>query len=218
MPAPMPHRARAVAALVLAAVAGASATARADGGGDGVYGRLDGDVVLAAGAGGGYRTGPEAGAVGELQLRASYLGTAGLLVAPSVGPTARLLLAVDFRPLFPALFLQNLFTGSEWLDLLVQSVGLELGAAVDRLDEPDGRGVGLAVGFGVDVPLVLPSMWGHGVFLRLGARHVRAPAADQVAPSGGAADWTLCAVLTVPALVDLGLAEHEPPRFRSDMR
>ncbi len=183
---------------------------------DGLYGRFGGDFVVSAGAGAGVD--PEAGSVvATLDLRARYLDAAGLVVAPELrGSSPRVVAAVEVRPLFPALFLLNAWSGEGYVDLLLESLGFELGVAFDRLDDPEARGSALAFGAGFDVPLLLPGTLADGLFLRLGARHVHALAQDLRAPEGGASDWTIYAILTVRAVADLGVAAREPPRFRPD--
>ena len=190
--------------------------ARADGG-DGLYGRFDGDLVLSAGLGGGVTLDDDGGATGLVDLRARFLDTGGLFIAPQLGPggSLRVVTGVEVRPLFPVRFLLGAWSGIPFWDLLVDSIGFELGVALDRLGS-DERGAGLSLGFGLDAPLVLPSGDANGLFLRLGARHVRAGPADLNGPAGGGADWVLYAALTYRGMASLGLAAREPPRFRPD--
>jgi len=202
--------------LLACALSLAASTARAEGG-DGLYGRFDGDLVLGAGLGGGVTLGDDGGATGLADLRARYLDTGGLFVAPQLGPGdgLRVVTGVEVRPLFPVRFLLNAWWGIPFWDLLVDSIGFELGVAFDRLGSDD-RGVGLALGFGLDVPLLLPSGDAEGLFLHLGARHVRAGPSDLNGPAGGGADWLLHATLTYRGMASLGLAAREPPRFRPE--
>jgi hypothetical protein len=125
---------------------------------DGAYGRLDGDVALALGAGAAIgRGGPALAA----QASALYLGTAGAYVRyvdalGSSGPVASRSIAcgVALRPFFLARYASNLERGPAWLDLVIDSIGLELGAF---WHEPQGarfeRSPGLEFGLGVDIPL-----------------------------------------------------------------
>lgn len=198
-------RARTISCAVVAVLVFASA-ARADSPSDGVYGRLDGDFVLSAG--GGVAVLPESPPRLDwtFELRFRYLDSAGLLVAAE--GTDRIIVAGDFRPLFLIRFLLNEWSGRAFLDLLLDSIGFELGAAFVDWHHPDSAGVALALGFGLDVPIVAP------VFLRLAARHVRAGAQDRAAPVEGIADWSFLAVLTLRGTVDLGIASREPPRYR----
>jgi len=199
-------------ALVLLVIALAPGRAAADGG-DGVYGRFDGDLVVSAGAGGGTALG--VGGEIAFELRARYLDTAGLVLAGQGWPgrTGAMTAALDVRPLFPLLFLVDASTGIERLDLLIGSIGFEVGAALTPLGT--GAGAALALGMGLDLPLLLPSTWAQGVHLRLAFRHVRASPGDQAGPEGGVAQWSLLALLTVRASVSLGFAAAEPPRYRT---
>jgi hypothetical protein len=203
---------RPLSLLVLAALVVVPAGARADDG-DGAYGRLDADVMLSLGVGGGVSVGGATEGVALAEVRARYLDMVGLVIAPEWRPEgdARVALAVDVRPLFPLRFFLNQESGSEWLDLLVDSIGVELGASV--LTRSSGTGVGLTVGFGIDVPLLVPSLFADGLFLHLGARHVHASPTDQASPEGGASDWLFHAVLTLKLGVGAGLATPEAPRW-----
>jgi hypothetical protein len=172
--------------------------AAARGPGDGLYGRYDRPFTLAFGAGGGVAA--EAGAasgvaVGELRLR--HLDVAGPFVSLAFGPEAagHAVAGVEIRPLFPLLFLENAFTGREVLDLFLQSLGVELGVAVTPFGS--GMGAGLAWGVAAEVPLVPPSVWGQGVWLRLGLRQVRAPTAFQGGPERSASGWLGYATVSV---------------------
>jgi hypothetical protein len=205
--------------FVLAALLAIPHHARAD---DGVYGRFDGDVMLSIAAGGGaWVAGPavEPTLVAELRLR--YLDAVGPFVGGQLitgtAPTGRIHAGLELRPLFPALFLLNLWTGVEVLDLTLQSLGVELGVAVAPLGGTGDRvGVAFAVGLGLEIPVVPPSVLAHGIFVRLAARHVRAGPNDHAGPGGGVADWTLVALLSVPAALELGIASREVARFRPD--
>jgi len=210
---------RAPAGLLLALVGGASwvgATplARADAPvGDGVYGRLDGGLVLSAGVTAGPAfDGGLSGAVGELDLRARYLDAAGVVLAPAyVGDpgAGRLFVGLEVRPFFPARFLLDLWTGHRWLDLVIDSLGVELGAVLGPWGtDLAGAGVAFAWGGGVELPLVLFPGRADGVHLRIGFRRVRPRAGDQSGPRGERiSDWT---VLT--GLVFRGTAGPGIPR------
>ncbi|MBW2462285.1 MAG: hypothetical protein JRH11_11620 [Deltaproteobacteria bacterium] len=188
-----------------------------EGPGDGAYGRLDGDVMLSFGLGGG----PVVGGTGDAaflgEFRARYLDMVGVFVAPELrlgagGEEGRIALGVELRPLWPIRFFLNGFSGNEWLDLFIESVSAEVGVAILPLG--DGVGAGLALGFGIDVPILVPSVFADGLFLHLGGRHVRAGAADQAGPgSGGISDWLISFVLTLKVGVDTGVVGLEPPRY-----
>lgn len=197
-----------IASLLVVGLLGmAVPSARADDG-DGLYRRFDGDFTLSAGAGGGVVTASRMNARGAVwaDFRARYLDTAGLYLAPEWRPDAFGVLGVgvDLRPLFPALFLLDASTGSAWLDLLLGSVGVDLGVALLPLDD-DVRAA-LAVGFGFDVPLLLPEALAHGVYLRLSARHLYSGAGDQGGSAAGLAEWTFGATLSVRFAAWTGLA------------
>lgn len=210
---------RIVAVLALTPLAAlAPSPARADGG-DTVYGRFDGDLVVAMGMGGGAAIGDRRSgsvtATTTLELRARVLDTAGLLIAPEWRAEAgsRVVIAVDLRPLFLLRWFLNQESGDLWLDLFVDSIGMELGAAIAPLDEE--AGLGLAMGGGVDVPIVIRSRIAGGLFLRIAVRWVGARPLDALAPRGGIDDLAILGVLTVRGIVDLGLARAEPPRYRT---
>lgn len=144
-----------MSARVAAAVAALLATfpARAARAGDGVYGRLDGDVHLSVGAGPAIGAG---GVYGGALLRALYLESCGLVATwvDALGtdrPLARSAsLGVELRPLFLARWATNAERGAPWLDLATDSLGLSLGAAwSDRAHDGGHAGLDAAVSFGV---------------------------------------------------------------------
>lgn len=202
-----------LAAALLALVPGLAAAQ-----GDGVYGRLDADLALSVGVNGGAVTNDRVhpgwtGSV-SLELRARVLDSGGVFAVGEWRPEgdSRAIVGVDIRPLFLPRFLLGAQTGSQWVDLLIDSLGLDVGAAIGPFDTH--AGVGLAIGFGIDVPLFLPERTSGGVFLRLGARYVTASALDQAAPTGGTTDWVLLAGLDLRALVATDLPRWEGPRYR----
>ncbi len=182
--------------------------------GDGVYGRLAGDVTVEALAGGGVAFEPRVttGSV-ALELRARYLGSAGVLVGGELRPdgASRVLFGIDLRPIFlPRFLLGGSFRDRYW-DLWLDSIGLDLGLAITPLDQ--GAGVALAVGLGFDVPLFFFDEGLSGLALRISARHVAGQATD---PWGvGTQDWLLMAAIVVRGQVTLGLPGWEPPRYRT---
>ncbi|MEM9188164.1 MAG: hypothetical protein AAGF12_03255 [Myxococcota bacterium] len=181
---------------------------------DGLYQRFDGDVMLSAAVGGGVRVDGEPDPVASLELRARYLDTAGFVVAADYFGDLALTFAVDLRPLFLPLFFTNQSTGSEFVDLLLQSIGIEIGASFLPIGT-DG-GVGLAIGAGIDVPVVLPSSFANGIFARLAVRHVRAAGSDPGGPQADVSAWSFMLLISVQGIVDLGLASREVARFRPD--
>lgn len=189
--------------------------------GDGAYGRLDGDLMLSFGLGAGPVLGGDGAAADAallVEVRARYLDMVGLVLAPELHlgegtATGRLIAGVEVRPLWPIRFFLNRFTGNEWLDLFVESVSAEVGVAILPLGE--GVGTALALGFGVDVPILVPSVFADGLFMHVGARHVRAGSADQAGPdSGGVSDWLISFVLTLKLGVQAGIAGRDVPRYR----
>jgi hypothetical protein len=189
---------RPIQVFALLAALWPAGAARAAGPGDGVHGRYDHPFTLMVGAGGGVVTaGGEARGtfLGELRLR--HLDAAGPFISGRYGPDAggHLVAGIEIRPLFPLLFLKDMFTGREVVDLILQSFGVELGVAVAPLD--GGVGAGFAVGLGVELPLVPPSAWAQGAWLRLAVRHVRAAASFQGGPDHLASEWTFGATLGV---------------------
>lgn len=202
--------------LVLAAPALAPSPAEAQDG-DTVYGRFDGDLVLSAGIGGGVAIGDrqrDVTGTTTVELRARLLDTGGLLVAAEWRPEgdSRVVVAVDLRPIFLIRFLLAQQTGDRYLDLFVDSIGIDLGAAVTPL--ADDVGLALAVGWGLDVPIWVPERIGGAISLRLAGRYVGALATDQHGPPGGTDDVAILAVLNVRGVVDLGVSAWEPPRYR----
>jgi hypothetical protein len=203
--------------LVLLVAAVSPSSARADEG-DTVYGRLEGDLVLSAGIGGGVafldRVGPDVTGTTTIELRARLLDTGGLVIAPEwrLEGDSRVVVGVDLRPLFLIRFLLNLQSGDRWVDLFVDSIGIDLGVAIGPLSSEVG--LATAVGLGVDVPLHVPDGVRGGIFLRVAARWVGANATDQLAPPGGTQDVVIVALLTMRGLADLGIARWEPARYR----
>jgi hypothetical protein len=137
------------------ALAWAPEVARAD---DGAYGRFEGDLMLAAGAGAGLAPGGPTFAAGG---RALFLSSAGpyLTYADSFGSEGpelarRLGLGVSLAPLFLARYAADAERGPAWLDLLVDSLALDAGvawltpAAGDFDDTP-----GLELGVSLALPL-----------------------------------------------------------------
>lgn len=196
-----------VAFVVLAIALPASAQ-------DGAYGRLSGDLTLEAGLGGGvaFEENDVMGA-GTLELRARYLDMAGIVIGGELRPegTSRVWLGADFRPLFLARFFLNASFHDRFWDILLDSIGLDLGVALLPLDERIGAA--LAVGFGLDVPLVFFGEGYEGLSLRLAGRHVAALATDRAGPAGGADDWIGMAALVIRGSVTTGLPSVEPRRY-----
>lgn len=196
-----------IAALVLSCASRVSAD---DGAGDGLYGRFDGDVWLSAAIGGGGAIGDGASrAAGTLELRARFLDSVGPFAfvqgdGPfAAGTTWRIGGGLELRPLFLARFLTANTFGYEWLDVFLDSFGLELGVVVLSPDQR-ARG-GLVLGTGLDVPILLG---GLRIALRVGVRWTHV---DHLS-SGVQNDVTVLGALVVSAPVRTGLAPREGPR------
>lgn len=185
--------------------------------GDTVYDRLDGDLTLSIGIGGGIaffdRTGPDVTGTTTLEARARILDSGGLLVSPEWRPLgdSRLIVALDLRPLFLIRFFTNLESGDRYIDLFVDSIGIDLGIAVLPLSHEVG--VATAIGLGLDIPLYLPNGARGGLFLRVSSRYVGASPTDQLAPRGGTDDLAVLFVLTVRGIADLGISRWNTPRY-----
>lgn len=201
-----------LALLVLLAPAAAEAQ------GDGAYGRFDGDLIVDLALGGGAGIvdevdGPAARGAATATARLRFLDAAGVMAELEWRPegASRVMLGVDLRPLFLPRFFLGAITADRYWDILIDSIGLDLGVALTPLD--DTIGVALAVGFGLDVPLVF---FGHGadlLGLRLSARHVAALDTDRFGPDGGVSDWYVGAALVLRLQANLGAASWERERY-----
>lgn len=183
---------------------------------DGLYGRWDEDLVLSLGAGGALTLGPgseppRGALVGSAGLR--FYNAAGPLVAGAWAPSApaHVFVGAELRPLFPGLFLLDMSTNVAFVDLLVQSLALELGAVFLA----DGEGsAGLGVGLSFEVPLVRPDIFAQGLWLRLGARRIVAPSTFQTVEGAGASHFAFSAALVLALGIESGMESSEPPRYR----
>ena len=151
---------RAIVALLLV-----GSTAHAGDAKDGAHGRVDGDMAVEIGAGGDF--GPRAPrAVFDLRFR--YLSMAGVFGAYEW--ERALATGIELRPLFLAKWFTGRYSGNAYLDLALDSIGLELGAA---FLQPNGRHLeskpGLQVGLGFEIP-VFPNATGPFVALHGGVR------------------------------------------------
>lgn len=156
---------------------------------DGMYGRLEKDLVLSAELmAGAAQTGraPWAPAA-DITLRARYLDMAGLALsyrrAFADARDDALLLAVDLRPAFFARVNFDFQRGPRWVDLLLDSIGVEVGAAWTRPGEGSSRGEGAAALLGVGVEL--PLHWrdaAEALMLRVAARWTLANPWDAQGP------------------------------------
>jgi len=126
---------------------------------DASHGRFDGDLAVAGSLG--MTLGPRAPrAAADVRFR--YLSTAGLFATyedgPLIGarsePRRVLAVGVELRPLFLGRWGTDRELGNPRLDLLIDSLGLELGAV---FMQPDGARFGarpgLQVGLGLELPI-----------------------------------------------------------------
>ncbi|HEX8795640.1 MAG TPA: hypothetical protein VF765_32040 [Polyangiaceae bacterium] len=164
-----------LAAGVGAALALAPGNARAQDTVDPSYGRIEGDLTLVVGAG---ATVVSSGVRGEGELRLRYLESAGIFAAyedgPLLGSSAEpqrvLATGLEVRPLFLYRWLQGHETQRAWLDLTLDSFGIEIAAT---WSQPSGTAfasqTGLQAGLGIEVP-ILPHATGPWIGLHGGMR------------------------------------------------
>ncbi len=139
----------------------------------GVYGRFDGDLVLSAEVMGSLADTPS-GLAGSASVaaRARFMEMTGLGVGYDRAIASQrhdaLWAAVDLRPAWLARLNYDWERGPRWLDLALDSIGVEVGAAWLRPGE--GGGAGFVLGGGFELPLA----WrrGDGVMLRVAARWI----------------------------------------------
>jgi len=192
--------------------------ALAEGRGDGVYGRFDSDLSLQVDLGAGFTRASDTSASFVAELRARVVDAAGLVLALDAAPSGpdHLFIGLELRPLWPALFLMDHSSGHERWDLLLESLGIEIGVGLTPLG--DGLGVGLSWGIGLEVPLILPETFAQGVWLRLGARHQDVQLSDAAAPNSGQDAWLAYVALALRGGLDLGFSHWEAPRYRLPAR
>jgi hypothetical protein len=159
-------------AAAFALVAHAS---RADGTSEPSYGRVEGDLELAGALGAVVAQG---GVRPEAELRVRYLESAGVfatyedgpLVGSSAEPQRMLAAGAEVRPFFLYRWLRGHETRRATFDLVVDSIGIELGAT---WAQPAGQSFaslpGVELGLGVELPL-LASATGPWIGLHGGLR------------------------------------------------
>jgi hypothetical protein len=137
------------------------------------YGRIAGDLSLAAGAGATF--GPRAPR-GVLDLRMRYLESAGLFVTyedalgGAAEPERVIAVGTELRPLFLARWLTGHELARGRLDLMLDSIGLEIGAAFYEPQEASfAPRPALQAGLGIEVPF-LANATGPWLGLHGGAR------------------------------------------------
>jgi hypothetical protein len=126
---------------------------------DAVNNRLRGDLALSAEVLGGVVDAGALSGMGSIALRARSLDMVGVVIGYDRalgGPRFdHAFAAVDFRPAFFARWAYDLERGPGWLDLFVDSIGLELGAAWVRPGSSDASGVAFVLGGGADLPVYI---------------------------------------------------------------
>lgn len=144
---------------------------------DGVYGRFDGDLVLSAELMGAYADTPTGGSgTASAAIRARFMDMTGLALgydrAIASARHDAVWLAVDLRPAWLARTNYDWEQGPRWLDLALDSIGVEVGGAWLRPGEAvhAGGGFGFVLGGGFEVPLAWSR--GDGVMLRVAARWI----------------------------------------------
>lgn len=154
------------------------------------YGRIDGDLSLGLGAGAAF--GPR-GPRAALDLRLRYLWTAGIFATYEDGPflgsgaEPRRAFAggIEIRPLFLARWANGLETGNPWIDLMIDSFGLELGTVfVEPAGRPFGKSPGLQAGIGLQIP-ILPRATGPHIGIHAGGRWSGAALAGDMINAAG---------------------------------
>jgi hypothetical protein len=167
---------------------------------DGSYGRFDGDLAIAGGPGATFGPrGPRLGA----DLRFRYLSTAGVfasyedgpLIGSSAEPRRALALGVELRPLFLARWATGKEIGIAHADLLIDSLGLELGAVfLEPQGAKFGARPGVQMGLGLELP-ILPRASGPFIGMHGGVRF--SDAAISGGPLVGPSDRALYLTLSI---------------------
>lgn len=127
---------------------------------DTTYGRVDGDLSVVLGLG---ATVAPRGPRTAADLRFRYLDTVGIfadyedgaLVKSGSEPRRVFAAGLELRPLFLGRWLRGLELESARIDLLIDSIGLELGAAFAQPEgSPFGSRPGLQAGLGLEIPVL----------------------------------------------------------------
>lgn len=144
---------------------------------DAAYGRLDGDLAIAASAGVAAGA-PGARFAGDLRLR--YLQTAGLFGTVEAGDERRVLATgIEVRPLFVSRWALGREIGRPRLDMVIDSAALELGVAFLH----PGSQRALQAGIGLELPL-FEDATGPFFGLHAGVRWTEESLAGQSAGTG----------------------------------
>ena len=121
-------------------------------------GRVDGDLGLVVGVG--LDVNPRAYR-GAAELRLRYLDTAGVFLtyedafgSGSADPLRVFAAGVELRPFFLGRWVTGSELGLGWVDLVIDSLGLEVGAFVEQRPAADrGPSSGVQVSGGLEIPL-----------------------------------------------------------------
>lgn len=199
----------AVGAVALALMAEPARAQRTGSDRDGIYGRLGGDLVLSAEAYGGFTSRDEGGALGGAAFRLRALDTAGLVLGYDWAFTRErgdaLWFGVDFRPVMLARISYDDERGPRWYDLMIDSLGIDLGASWSRPGAALGAGSGLTfmLGTGVEVPLTWAD--GGGWLVRLSGRWYSAQRWDAQGTGRDDSAWQVAVGIVWRATVRAGL-------------
>lgn len=183
-----------------------TSSARAVDGDDGLYERFDGDVWMSLMVGGGARL-DDGGAApaGLVEVRSRYLDTAGFFVTGEYADHGfGVALGIDLRPFFLARFLTARTLSRRFWDLLLDSVGLDMGM---RLRGEGDLNVAFVVGSGADVPLYANESFRMAVRLAFRYAHL----ADFEARTRDS-DWTLSGGLVFETRVASGVVSLRETR------
>jgi len=120
-------------------------------------GRVDGDLALVLGLGLSVAEHPR----GAVDLRVRYVDTVGVFAtyeesfgAAAADPVRVMASGLELRPLFLGRWATGSELGVRWADLIIDSLGLELGAFIEQpLGAPIASRPGMEAGVGIGVPL-----------------------------------------------------------------
>jgi hypothetical protein len=180
--------------VILVALVLLPVSARAADRKDGSHGRVDGDLAVEAGVGASF--GPRAPR-GVADVRFRYLSMAGIFVTYEDGPLfgsraepkRALATGLELRPLFLAKWFTGRYSGNPYLDLTIDSIGLELGAVfLQPSGARFGAKPGLQAGLAFEVP-IFPAATGPFIAVHGGVRW--SDAALSGGPLSGPADRAL---------------------------
>ncbi|QQR90279.1 MAG: hypothetical protein IPJ88_00545 [Myxococcales bacterium] len=163
--------------------------------GDGLYGRLDGDFAYSIAAGAGLELNEEHRGFAVADLRLRYLDSIGLVAAAEMRASDEyhLISALDLRPLFLWRFFTNRSSQERYIDLWIDSFGLEIGT-VTVLSEGEAA-LGLVLGTGFDLPILL-GKGSSGLFIRFGFRYQHGLGSEHAGSLSTFDDFTSYALLS----------------------